>query len=151
VIFALLFITFGSLRNAGMVLASVPFAAVGGIAALALRDMNLSVSAAVGFISLFGVTVMAGVILVSEINRQRTEVGLGLEEAIVQGCVARMRAVLLMILVAMLGIVPAAMASGIGSDVQRPLATVLLGGLVSALLLILIALPALYRLAAPRN
>jgi len=151
IIFSLLFVAFGSARYATLVLLNVPFAVIGGIIALLVRGMNLSVSAGVGFISLFGVTVMAGVIMVAEINRQREELGLGIDEAVVQGCLARMRSVLLMILVALLGIVPAALASGIGSDVQRPLATVLLGGLSSALILVLIALPAIYKLFSHDN
>ena len=145
-IFGLLFITFGSARYAALVLSSVTFAAVGGIIALLLRGMHLNVSAGVGFISLFGVTVMASVILVTEIRRRRQEPGVGLDEAIIRGTSERMRAIILMMLVAMLGIMPAAMASGIGSDIQRPLATVLMGGLLSALVLILMAMPALYKL-----
>ncbi len=149
IIFALLFVTFGSARYAGLVLASVPFAAVGGIIALLLRGMHLNVSAGVGFISVFGVTVMAAVILVSEIYRRRRELDRPLDEAIVEGALARMRAVILMMLVAALGIMPAALATGIGSDIQRPLATVLMGGLTSALVLILVAMPAMYKLVAP--
>ncbi len=149
IIFALLFVTFGSARYAALVLASVSFAAVGGIIALLLRGMHLNVSAGVGFISVFGVTVMASVILVSEIYRRRREMDLSLDEAIVEGSLARMRAVILMMLVAALGIMPAALATGIGSDIQRPLATVLMGGLSSALVLILVAMPAMYKLVAP--
>jgi len=148
VIFALLFVTFGSARYAALVLSSVTFAAVGGVIALLLRGMHMNVSAGVGFISLFGVTVMASVIIVTEIRRRRFEEALAMDEAIVQGTLSRMRAVMLMMLVAMLGILPAAMASGIGSDIQRPLATVLMGGLLSALLLILVTMPALYKLVA---
>jgi len=151
VIFSLLFITFGSSRYALMVLSSIAFAAVGGIVALLLRGMHLNVSAGVGFISLFGVTVMASVILVTEIRRRRQEVHQALDDAIVQGTVSRMRAIILMMLVAMLGIMPAALASGIGSDIQRPLATVLLGGLASALLLILLVMPAVYKLFASKD
>jgi cobalt-zinc-cadmium resistance protein CzcA len=147
-IFSLLFVTFGSARLAAMVLASVPFAAVGGILGLLLRGMHLNVSAGVGFISLFGVTVMASVVLVSEIRRRQAE-GVPLDVAIVEGALERMRTVIAMMLVAMLGIVPAALATGIGSDIQRPLATVLMGGLLAALVLILGAMPALYKLVAP--
>jgi len=148
VIFALLFITFGSARYAALVLSSVTFAAVGGIVALLLRGMHLNVSAGVGFISLFGVTVMASVILVSEIRRRRMEEHLALDDAIVQGTLSRMRAIILMMLVAALGIMPAALASGIGSDIQRPLATVLMGGLATAMVLILVAMPAMYKLVS---
>jgi len=147
-IFAWLYASFSSARLSLMVLASVPFAAVGGILGLLLRGMHLNVSAGVGFISLFGVTVMAGVVLVTEIRRSERELQLPLNEAIVRGAVARLRTVIVMMLVAMLGILPAALATGIGSDIQRPLATVLLGGLLAALILILLAMPALYRLVA---
>jgi cobalt-zinc-cadmium resistance protein CzcA len=150
VIFGLLFVTFGSVTDAGLVLLNVPFSLVGGIVALYLRGINLSVSAAVGFISLFGVAVMSGVLVVSEMNRRR-ENGEPLREAVVQGALAQMRPVLMMIAVAMLGMVPAARATGIGSDVQRPLATVVVGGLVSTLVLTLVALPALYWLVAGRR
>jgi cobalt-zinc-cadmium resistance protein CzcA len=147
IIFALLFFAFGSVAYAGMVLMNVPFSLVGGIVFLYLRGINLSVSAAVGFISLFGVAVMSGVLVIAEINRRRrVEPGIGLEDAIVGGTLAQMRPVLMMVLVALLGMVPAARATGIGSDVQRPLATVVVGGLLSTLLLTLVALPGLYAL-----
>jgi cobalt-zinc-cadmium resistance protein CzcA len=151
VIFGLLFFTFGSTTDAGLVLLNVPFSLVGGILALYLRGINLSVSAAVGFISLFGVAVMSGVLVVSEINRRRADPCIGAREAIIQGSLAQMRPVLMMIVVAMLGMVPAAVATGIGSDVQRPLATVVVGGLISTLVLTLLALPALYWLMACRT
>jgi len=144
VIFALLFFTFGSAGYAGLVLMNVPFSLVGGIVFLYLRHINLSVSAAVGFISLFGVAVMSGVLVIAEINRRRSEAGVDLKEAVVRGSLAQMRPVLMMVIVAMLGMVPAARATGIGSDVQRPLATVVVGGLLSTLFLTLFALPALY-------
>jgi len=143
-IFGLLFSTFGSSKNALLVMMSVPFSLVGGIVVLLARGINLSVSAAVGFISLFGVAVMAGVLIVAEINRRRELNGGNVEEAVVQGALIQMRLVLMMILVAMLGMIPAARATGIGSDVQRPLATVVVGGLLSTLLLTLLALPSLY-------
>ena len=147
IIFALLFFAFGSVAYAGMVLMNVPFSLVGGIVFLYLRGINLSVSAAVGFISLFGVAVMSGVLVIAEINRRRrVEPGIGMEDAIVGGALAQMRPVLMMVLVALLGMVPAARATGIGSDVQRPLATVVVGGLLSTLLLTLVALPGLYAL-----
>ena len=151
VIFALLFFAFGSARYAGLVLLTVPFSLVGGILALYLRGINLSVSAAVGFISLFGVAVMSGVLVVSEINRRRTDSRLSARDAVIEGALAQMRPVLMMIVVAMLGMVPAARATGIGSDVQRPLATVVVGGLLSTLVLTLLALPALYWLIACRS
>lgn len=145
-IFALLFMAFGSAVEAGVVLMNVPFSLVGGILLLWLRGINLSVSAAVGFISLFGVAVMSGVLLIAEIGRQRREVGLGLEQAVIEGAKAKLKPVLMMIIVALLGMIPAARAVGIGSDVQRPLATVVVGGLSSTLVLTLIALPSLYYL-----
>jgi cobalt-zinc-cadmium resistance protein CzcA len=150
VIFALLFLTFGSTTYAGLVLLNVPFSLVGGILALYLRGINLSVSAAVGFISLFGVAVMSGVLVVSEINRRRADGRVATRDAVIGGSLAQLRPVLMMIVVAMLGMVPAARATGIGSDVQRPLATVVVGGLLSTLVLTLIALPALYWLIACR-
>jgi len=147
IIFALLFFTFGSAGYAGLVLMNVPFSLVGGIVLLYLRGINVSVSAAVGFISLFGVAVMSGVLVVAEINRRRrVEPGVSMEDAVIQGALAQMRPVLMMVLVALLGMVPAAVATGIGSDVQRPLATVVAGGLLSTLFLTLLALPSLYYL-----
>ncbi|MBO0858900.1 MAG: efflux RND transporter permease subunit [Chloracidobacterium sp.] len=143
-IFALLFSTFGKTGYAGLVLMNVPFSLVGGIVALWVRGVNLSVSAAVGFISLFGVAVMSGVLLVAEINRQRGSIGV--KEAVIDGSLKQMRPVLMMIVVATLGMIPAARATGIGSDVQRPLATVVVGGLLSTLFLTLLALPCLYYL-----
>ena len=108
-----------------------------------LRGINLSVSAAVGFISLFGVAVMSGVLVVSEINRRLRMEGTSIHDAVVQGALSQLRPVLMMIVVALLGMVPAARATGIGSDVQRPLATVVVGGLASTLFLTFLALPAL--------
>jgi cobalt-zinc-cadmium resistance protein CzcA len=151
VIFGLLFFTFGSTMYAGLVLLNVPFSLVGGIVALYVRGINLSVSAAVGFISLFGVAVMSGVLVVSEINRRREQSGARARDAVIEGSLAQMRPVLMMIVAAMLGMVPAARATGIGSDVQRPLATVVVGGLLSTLVLTLIALPALYALMTSRE
>ena len=152
IIFVLLFFMFGSTVYAGLVMMNVPFSLVGGIIFLYLRGINLSVSAAVGFISLFGVAVMSGVLVVAEINRlRRSNPGITVADAVVQGSIAQMRPVLMMIMVALLGMVPAARASGIGSDVQRPLATVVVGGLLSTLLLTLLALPGLYALVAGRR
>ncbi len=150
-IFAILYWTFTSMRKAALILACVPFSIVGGIAALYLRDIPFSVSAAVGFVSLFGVAVMSGVLLVSENQRQRQKLDRPLEEAVLAGATTQFRALLTIIVVAMLGIVPAAFARGIGSDVQRPLATVVLGGLISTLLLTLMAMPCLYCLVEKRD
>jgi cobalt-zinc-cadmium resistance protein CzcA len=149
IIFVLLFFMFGSPKYAGLVLMNVPFSLVGGILFLYLRHINLSVSAAVGFISLFGVAVMSGVLVIAEINRlRRSTPELPVDRAIIQGALGQLRPVLLMVVVALLGMVPAARASGIGSDVQRPLATVVVGGLLSTLVLTLLALPSMYALAA---
>ncbi len=151
IIFALLFIAFGSASNASLVLLNVPFSVVGGVLLLYLRGINLSVSAAVGFISLFGVAVMSGVLYISEITRRRKEDDVPLLEAVVLGAKYQLRPRLILILVAMLGMVPAALARDIGSDVQRPLATVVVGGLISTLLLTLLALPSLYYLVERRK
>lgn len=151
IIFALLFFAFSSAGNAGLVLVNVPFSLVGGIVFLYLRGINLSVSAAVGFISLFGVAVMSGVLYISEINRRRAEPGTSLSDAVILGAKAQLRPTLMLILVAMLGMVPAARATGIGSDIQRPLATVVFGGLLSTLLLTLLVLPSLYYLTARKG
>ena len=152
IIFALLFWTFGSPRDAGLVLLNVPFSLVGGILALYLRGINLSVSAAVGFISLFGVAVMSGVLLIAEINRRREqEPEADLRATVIVSALAQMRPVLMMVMVALLGMTPAAYATGIGSDVQRPLATVLVGGLLSTLFLTLFASPSVYVLAVEKK
>jgi cobalt-zinc-cadmium resistance protein CzcA len=146
IIFALLFFMFRSPLYASIVLMNVPFSLVGGIAALWLRGIHLSVSAAVGFISLFGVAVMSGVLVVAEVNRRRQDPGTDFSTALLEGTLAQMRPVLMMVVVALLGMMPAATATGIGSDIQRPLATVVVGGLASTLVLTLFALPCLYKL-----
>lgn len=147
IIFALLFLTFGSTLDALLVLLNVPFSLAGGLILLYLRGIHLSVSAAVGFISLFGVAVMSGLLYVSEINGRRRLPGVALLDAVIQGARAQFRPRLILIVVAALGMLPAAVARGIGSDIQRPLATVVVGGLCSTLLLTLFALPAVYWLA----
>ncbi|WP_337169769.1 CusA/CzcA family heavy metal efflux RND transporter [Gemmatimonas aurantiaca] len=144
-IFVVLFVLFdNSMIDAGVVLMNVPFAMVGGVAALLLRNINFSVSAGVGFISLFGVAVMSGVLLVSYINMLRQERLLRLHQAVLEGAVTQFRPILMMMSVALIGLIPAARAEGIGSDIQRPLASVIVGGLLSALLLTLLVMPALY-------
>ena len=145
IIFGLLYWAFGSIRNSLLVPVNVPFSIVGGVAALHLRGIPFSVSAGVGFVSLFGVAVMSGVLYVMEIDRLRRE-GLRLEDAVREGAVRQMLPRLILLLVAMLAMVPAATATEIGSDIQRPLATVVFGGVVSTLLLTLFALPSLYYL-----
>ena len=147
IIFLLLFVTFGSAFDAGLVLLNVPFSLAGGLVALYARDIHLSVSAAVGFISLFGVAVMSGVLYIADVKRRRLDLLVSTTEAVVEAARAQFRPILMLVLVAMLGMIPAAVARGIGSDIQRPLATVVVGGLSSTLLLTLVALPAVYRLA----
>ena len=147
VILLLLYGTFGALKPAAIVFTAVPLALSGGIVALWLRDMPYSISAGVGFIALSGVAVLNGLVMLTFINELRQS-GLDLEEAIVQGAVTRLRPVLMTALVASLGFLPMALATGTGAEVQRPLATVVVGGLVSSTALTLFVLPALYRLFA---
>lgn len=144
IIYGLLVFTFGKHREAMVVLLSVPFAFIGGALALYFRGMTLNVSSGVGFTALFGVSVMNGVLLVEWISHLRTQ-GMEINRAILQGARDRMRPVLIASLVAILGLVPASIASGLGSDVQRPLATVIVWGLVSSLILTLFLVPVLYR------
>jgi cobalt-zinc-cadmium resistance protein CzcA len=151
IIFGLLFTAFGSVRDAGVALLNVPFSLVGGVVALYLRGINFSVSAAVGFVTLFGVAVMSGLLYIAEIKRRRAEPGVSLEQAIVEGAKSQVRPRFLLIVAALLGMIPAATATGIGSDIQRPLATVIVGGLLSTLVLTLLLLPSLYYLAAPKT
>lgn len=148
IIVSLLFFAFRSVRHALLVLACVPFSLLGGIFALWVRGINLSVSAAVGMVSLFGIAVMSGVLLVEAI---RGAAGGDLRERTASGAKRAVRPLLLMILVALLGMVPAARATGIGSDVQRPLATVVVGGLVSTLFLTLLVLPCAATLVGRRR
>ncbi|HMB78812.1 MAG TPA: efflux RND transporter permease subunit, partial [Vicinamibacterales bacterium] len=142
-IFVLLFHAFQSVRNAALILLNVPFALVGGIIALLVTGIPLSVSAAIGFIALFGAAVLNGVVMVSYINQLR-EAGKPLMDAVREGAETRLRTVLMTSLLAMLGLLPMALSHGIGSETQRPLAVVIIGGLVSATLLTLIVLPTLY-------
>ena len=143
-IFALLFMAFNSARAALLVFSGVPLALTGGIAALLLRDIPLSISAGVGFIALSGVAVLNGVVMLSFI-RDLEEKGKPQEEAIIEGALTRLRPVLMTALVASLGFVPMAFNIGAGSEVQRPLATVVIGGIISSTILTLLVLPALYR------
>ncbi|MBI1760850.1 MAG: efflux RND transporter permease subunit [Acidobacteria bacterium] len=144
-IFALLFNAFGSAKSALLILLNVPFALIGGIFALLFTGIHLSVSAAIGFIALFGQAVLNGVVMVSYFNQLR-EAGLSPLEAVKRGAQTRLRTVLMTALLAMLGLLPMALSHGIGSEVQKPLAVVIIGGLVSATLLTLFVLPALYLL-----
>ncbi len=142
-IFVLLFNAFGSMRSAALIIANIPFALIGGIVALALVGLPLSVSAAIGFIALFGQAVLNGVVLVSHFDQLRAQ-GLTTRMAVVTGAATRLRTVLMTALLAMLGLLPMALSTAIGAETQRPLAIVVIGGLVSATLLTLLVLPTLY-------
>ncbi|HEA53143.1 efflux RND transporter permease subunit [Marinobacter antarcticus] len=150
-IFLLLFSAFSSLRYASLIFLNVPFAITGGVVALFVSGLYLSVPAAVGFIAVFGVAVLNGVVMVSYINQLRDE-GYEVIEAVKLGAERRLRPVLMTATVAILGLIPLLLADGIGSNVQRPLATVVVGGLITSTLLTLLVLPSIYRwFAAERN
>jgi len=142
-IFVLLFNAFGAVKHAALILLNVPFALIGGILALYVTGIHLSVSAAIGFIALFGQAVLNGVVMVSCFNQLRRS-GIGAYQAAFDGSLLRLRTVLMTTLLAMLGLTPMALSHSIGSEVQRPLAVVIIGGLFSAAALTLIVLPALY-------
>ncbi|MBK6495521.1 MAG: efflux RND transporter permease subunit [Gemmatimonadetes bacterium] len=142
-IFLLLFATFNSLRQAALVFTGIPLAIVGGVLALLTRGMPFSISAGVGFIALFGIAVLNGVVLVSYLNEVRAR-GASLEDAVREGGMTRLRPVLMTAMVASLGFLPMALSHGAGAEVQRPLATVVIGGLITATLLTLLVLPLLY-------
>jgi heavy metal efflux system protein len=144
-IFGLLFMSFGNVKDALLVFTGVPLALTGGIAALWSRDIPLSISAGVGFIALSGVAVLNGLVMISFIRALREE-GKPIDHAVEDGCLTRLRPVLMTALVASLGFVPMALATGAGAEVQRPLATVVIGGIISSTLLTLVVLPALYRM-----
>jgi cobalt-zinc-cadmium resistance protein CzcA len=143
IIFGLLFASFNSVPQAMLILLNVPFALVGGIAALWLRGLNLNLSASVGFIALFGVAVLNGIVMVSHINGLRS-LGREMEPAILEGAGVRLRPVLMTAMVASLGFVPMATATSAGAEIQRPLATVVIGGLITSTLLTLLVLPVVY-------
>jgi cobalt-zinc-cadmium resistance protein CzcA len=149
-IFILLFNAFGSFRNAAIILVNIPFAAIGGIVALYVTGIHLSVSAAIGFIALFGQAVLNGVVMVSYFADLRAQ-GQSARDAVMTGATVRLRTVLMTALLAMLGLLPMAMSHSIGSEVQKPLAVVVIGGLVSATLLTLLVLPTLYCLVEQRG
>jgi cobalt-zinc-cadmium resistance protein CzcA len=150
VILLLLYSSFGSFRPALMVFTGVPLALSGGIMSLWLRDMPFSISAAVGFIALSGVAVLNGLVMITFVNELR-DGGMSRDRAIVEGAVTRLRPVLMTALVASLGFLPMAIATGTGAEVQRPLATVVVGGLLSSTILTLVVLPALYRVFAAND
>jgi cobalt-zinc-cadmium resistance protein CzcA len=143
-IFLLLFSTFGSIRQALLVLTNIPFALIGGVFALWITGEYLSVPASVGFIALLGIAVLNGVVMVTYFNQLRAR-GLPMSEVIVEGARRRLRPVLMTASIAAFGLVPLLFATGPGSEIQRPLAIVVIGGLITATLLTLIILPILYR------
>jgi len=149
-VIGLLIMALGSIKDAAIIFSGVPLALTGGIVALLLRDIPFSISAAVGFIALSGIAVLNGLVMVSFIQDLRAR-GQALHEAIVEGALTRLRPVLMTALVAALGFIPMALNTGIGSEVQRPLATVVIGGIISSTLLTLVVLPALYRLVYGRE
>ncbi len=149
-VFVLLFVMFGNLRDGLLVFTGIPFALTGGVLALWLRGIPLSISAAVGFIALSGVAVLNGLVMLSFIRSLREE-GRSLDDAVFDGALTRLRPVLMTALVASLGFVPMAIATGTGAEVQRPLATVVIGGILSSTALTLLVLPVLYRWAHGRR
>jgi cobalt-zinc-cadmium resistance protein CzcA len=146
-IFGLLFATFGTAKDALLVFTGVPLALTGGVFSLWAARMPFSISAAVGFIALSGVAVLNGLVMITFINRLRAD-GMPAEKAAMEGAVTRLRPVLMTALVASLGFVPMALATGTGAEVQRPLATVVVGGILSSTALTLLVLPVLYVLFA---
>jgi cobalt-zinc-cadmium resistance protein CzcA len=147
-IFLLLFTTFNSIKQAALVFTGIPFAITGGILILLVRGMPFSMSAGVGFIAVSGVAVLNGIVMITFINQLR-EQGTSLDDAVVQGALTRLRPVLMTALVASLGFVPMALSTGTGAEVQRPLATVVIGGLITSTLLTLFVLPTIYRWVEP--
>jgi cobalt-zinc-cadmium resistance protein CzcA len=149
-IFLLLFTTFNAVSPALMIYLNIPLAATGGIVALFLRGMHFSISAGVGFIALFGMAVLNGVVLMTYINQLRQQ-GKTAKDAAIEGATIRLRPVLMTAMVASLGFIPMALATSSGSEVQRPLATVVIGGLITSTLLTLLVLPTLYNWVASRQ
>ncbi|HLO82187.1 MAG TPA: CusA/CzcA family heavy metal efflux RND transporter [Chitinophagaceae bacterium] len=145
VIFLILFMTFGNIKDATLTILNVPFALIGGILALHITRMNFSISAGIGFIALFGVCIQNGVILIS-VFRKNLENGMQLDNAVKEGVISRVRPVVMTALMAAIGLLPAAVATGIGSETQKPLARVVIGGLVTSTILTLLILPAMYAL-----
>jgi cobalt-zinc-cadmium resistance protein CzcA len=144
-ILGLLILALGSFKDAMIIFTGVPLALTGGIAALMLRDIPFSISAAVGFIALSGIAILNGLVMVSFIRDLRKQ-NILLEDAIFNGAIIRLRPVITTALVASLGFMPMALNTGIGSEVQRPLASVVIGGIISSTILTLFVIPALYRI-----
>jgi cobalt-zinc-cadmium resistance protein CzcA len=145
VIFLILFITFGNVKDASLVIMNVPFALIGGILALHITGINFSISAGIGFIALFGVCIQNGVILIS-VFKKNLEAHMPLDTAIMEGVISRVRPVVMTALMAAIGLMPAAISTGIGSETQKPLAIVVIGGLVTSTILTLLILPCIYAL-----
>ena len=145
IIFLILFVTFGNAKDSLLTIMNVPFALIGGILALHITGFNFSISAGIGFIALFGVCIQNGVILIS-VFRKNLEEGMNIHKAIHDGVISRVRPVVMTALMAMIGLIPAAVSHGIGSETQKPLAIVVIGGLVTATILTLLILPAIYAL-----
>ena len=143
IVFVLLYVAFNSIKQALLVVGNIPFALVGGIAELWIRGMNLNLSASIGFIALFGVAMLNGVVLVTSINQLR-QAGEATRQAVLEGAQRRLRPVLMTACVASFGFVPMAISTSTGAEVQRPLASVVIGGLLSATALTLFLLPVLY-------
>ena len=143
-IFVLLYLNFGAFGPAGLIFFNIPLAATGGMLALLARGLPFSISAGVGFIALFGIAVLNGVVLLSYI-RELQQAGVPLDDAVRNGAETRLRPVIMTALVASLGFIPMAISTGAGAEVQRPLATVVIGGLITSTLLTLLVLPAAYR------
>jgi cobalt-zinc-cadmium resistance protein CzcA len=146
----LLYLAFNSLGQAMLILINVPLAIIGGVFSLYLSGQYLSVPSSVGFITLFGVAVLNGVVMVESIN-QRMKRGMTVESAVFTGATSRLRPVLMTAVTSALGLVPMLMSNGVGAEIQRPLASVIVGGLVTATLLTLFALPALYSVFSPKQ
>ena len=144
-IFLILFITYGNVKDAFLTIINVPFALIGGILALHITGINFSISAGIGFIALFGVCIQNGVILIS-VFRKNLDAGMHLDDAVREGVISRVRPVVMTALMAMIGLMPAAVSTGIGSETQKPLAVVVIGGLITATILTLLILPSIYSL-----
>jgi cobalt-zinc-cadmium resistance protein CzcA len=147
-IYFLLFMMFNSVRLAGLIITVLPFASIGGVFGLAITGEYLSVPASVGFIALWGIAVLNGVVLITYVRSLRED-GVPLDQALRDGCAQRFRPVMMTATVALLGLVPFLFATGPGSEVQRPLAVVVIGGLITSTLLTLVVLPVLYRWFEP--
>ena len=150
IVYALLFGALGQARSAGVILLCAPFAMVGGIAALHLAHIELSISAAIGFIALLGQVALAGLLVISAVEELRRQ-GMPLMQALIEGTAERMRSIILVALLALLGLLPMALSTGVGSETQRPFASVIVGGMVVLPLVALVLLPVLYALMGPKN